>query len=70
MANLKFKTTIKCGACVNAVTAGLDETVGKDKWQVDLSSPERILTVESKDISAQKVIETLSKVGYKAEPVQ
>lgn len=67
MATVKFKTTIKCGACINAVTPGLNETVGKDNWQVDLTSPERILTVQSDDVSAQKIVDTLSKVGYKAE---
>jgi copper chaperone len=67
MKTSKFKTTIKCGACVEKVTSSLNETVGQEHWKVDLTSPERILTIESDTISPEKVVETLSKVGYKAE---
>ena len=67
MKTAKFKTTIKCAACVNTVTPSLNETVGQEHWQVDLTSPERILTIESDTVSPEKIIETLSKVGYKAE---
>jgi copper chaperone len=67
MKTAKFKTTIKCGACVEKVTSSLNETVGQENWQVDLTSPERILTVQSDTVSPEKVVETLSKVGYKAE---
>lgn len=67
MKTSQFKTTIKCGACVNNVTASLNETVGQDNWKVDLASPDRVLTVQSDSVSAEKVVEVLSKVGYKAE---
>lgn len=67
MKTVKFKTTIKCGACVEKVTTSLNETVGQGNWKVDLASPERVLTVESNEVTPEKVVETLSKVGYKAE---
>lgn len=67
MKTLKFKTNIKCGACINTVTPSLNENVGPDNWQVDLTSPERILSVQTDAVSSEKLVEILSKVGYKAE---
>ena len=67
MSDIKFKTSIMCNACVNAVTSSLDELVGKDNWTVDLSSKDRVLTVKTND--SQKVIDTLKKVGYQASTI-
>jgi copper chaperone CopZ len=67
MKTLKFKTNIKCGACINTVTPSLNETVGQEHWQVDLTSPERVLSVQTDTVSPEKLVDTLSKVGYKAE---
>jgi len=67
METLKFKSNIKCAACVANVTPALNETEGIEKWEVDLSSPDRILTVQSSSLSAPKVREALEKVGYSAE---
>lgn len=64
---VKFKTNIKCEACVAKVTPALNETVGENKWQVDLSDPARVLTVTITDNQANQVPEALHKVGYKAE---
>lgn len=66
MGTLKFKSNIKCAACVAKVTPALDGTEGVEKWEVDLSSPDRILTVQS-SLSGPKVREALEKVGYSAE---
>jgi copper chaperone len=68
METMKFKTNIKCAACVAKVTSSLNETAGENKWAVDLSDPARILTIsDSQDY--QKIVEALQKVGYKAEKV-
>jgi copper chaperone len=63
----KFKTNIKCSACVEKVTPYLNEAAGESNWQVDLQDPARTLTVQITD--DQKVIEALQKAGYKAEIV-
>lgn len=68
MANTQFKTNIKCGACVEKVRATLDATVGKEHWQVDLQSPERILSI-SESIAPEKIILALDAVGYQAAPI-
>lgn len=68
MEHLKFKTTIKCSGCVDAVTPYLDELAGKENWTVDLKDPARILTVKKEEkISEREVVEALQKAGYKAE---
>ncbi|MFP4092359.1 MAG: heavy-metal-associated domain-containing protein [Cyclobacteriaceae bacterium] len=67
MSTYQFKTNIKCGACVSAVTPHLNEAVGEDHWKVDLQSPDRILTVEADN--EQQVKEAVKKAGYQAEKV-
>jgi copper chaperone len=64
----KFKTSIKCSGCVDAVTPFLNESVGVGKWTVDLQSPSKILTVDT-EVDNKQVIEAMSKAGYKAEPL-
>ncbi len=69
METLKFKTNIKCTGCVAKVTPLLNNESEIEKWEVDIYNPEKILTVETKHIDAQKVIETIEKAGFKAEKI-
>jgi copper chaperone len=70
METIKFKTTIKCSGCVATVTPGLNEAVGANNWQVDLQSPDRILTVNTNDTNKEKdVIKKLQDAGFKAEKI-
>jgi len=70
METLKFKTTIKCSGCVEKVTPVLNETVGKNNWQVDLQTPEKLLTINSdKEVSEQDVVKAMESVGYKANKI-
>ncbi len=68
MNTLKFKTNIKCGACVATVTPHLTGAEGIQNWQVDLQNPNRILTVETNKSAAQ-VAELVKAAGYQAEPM-
>lgn len=68
METIKFKTNIKCSACVVKVTPALNESVGENKWSVDLTDPTRALTIPD-NVEPQKVVEALQKVGYRAERV-
>ena len=67
MSTYQFKTNIKCGACVSAVTPHLNEAVGENQWRVNLASPDRILTVDADN--EQQVQEAIKKAGYQAEKV-
>jgi copper chaperone len=64
----KFKTNIKCDACVAKVTPYLNESAGNGNWQVNLADPQKTLTVES-DVASEKIQDALQKAGYKAEQV-
>ncbi|AMM50720.1 hypothetical protein TH61_05365 [Rufibacter sp. DG15C] len=67
MENLKFKTNIKCGGCVAAVTPFLDKETSVEKWQVDTQHPDKILTVEGNAINRTGVIEAIEQAGFKIE---
>ena len=67
METKQFKTNIKCEGCVAKVTPALNETVGENNWTVNLQSPEKVLTVSSDAVDAQKINQALEKTGYHAE---
>lgn len=70
METIQFKTNIKCGGCIAAVTPGLNETVGANNWQVDLQSADKVLTVKTNDtVKETDVINKLQQAGYKAEKI-
>jgi len=64
----KFKTNIRCTGCIATVTPYLNEAVGENKWEVDLTDPSRTLTVKE-EIRNDIVIAALEKAGYRAEKV-
>jgi copper chaperone CopZ len=68
MEKIKFKTTIKCSGCVANVTPFLNEALGENKWEVDISNPSKILTV-SGEHDETKIIKAVEKAGYKAEKI-
>ncbi len=69
METLKFKTTIKCAGCIAKATPFLDETIGKDKWKVDVDNPGKILTVVADHLGQEEVIKAVQEAGFKAEEV-
>ncbi len=69
MSTLKFKTNIKCGNCVAAVTPHLNAVSGIDSWVVDLKDPNRTLTVQSEEADAETVKKAIETAGYRAESV-
>jgi len=70
METLKFKTNVKCDGCVETIKPHLNKLIDIESWQADLTSPDRILTVNGKDgLRSQEVISTLQKAGYSAEEI-
>lgn len=68
METLKFKTTIKCAVCLSKVTPALNEVVGEDNWEVDIQTPDKVLTIASdEEVSEEEVVKAVGKLGYKAE---
>lgn len=64
---VKLKTNVKCGACVAAITPAMDNLKPKH-WEVDLTSPDRILTVQG-DIEIEEIKAALDQSGYKGESI-
>lgn len=67
METVKFKTNIKCGGCIAAVTPFLNGTAGEGNWQVDVQSPDKVLTATVSTSTATQVKEAIEKAGYRAE---
>jgi copper chaperone len=64
METLLFKTSLKCGGCVKAITPGLESLNSIEKWSVDLENPDRVLKVEASEDISQQVIDSVKKAGY------
>lgn len=62
---MKFQSNIKCGACIEKVSALLDEIVGEGNWEVDLTAPERWLIIKNNHTDIQNLNEKLNLIGYK-----
>ncbi|SFT52225.1 copper chaperone [Algoriphagus locisalis] len=68
MKTQKFKTNINCGNCLAKVTPILNAEPKINSWDVDLKSEDRILTVESTDMTEEEVFKTVLKAGFIAKP--
>jgi len=68
METLKFKTNIKCGGCIAAVTPHLDAMAGLEEWNVDTAAADKVLTVtvDNQNLK-EEIVDTLKKAGYQAE---
>ena len=69
MKTLKFKTNIKCDGCLAKVTPKLNDTAGEDNWEVDIKTPEKILTVASDNVDEKTIISALKVAGFNAERI-
>lgn len=67
METLKFKTNVKCDACVAKITPHLEKVEGLENWEVDLKDPERTLTATVSNGGGEQIKKALSEAGYQAE---
>lgn len=67
MNTLKFKTNVKCGGCIATVTPHLNKVKGIASWNVDITDPQKILTVETDEISAETIVLVMKNAGYQAD---
>ncbi len=61
---LQFKTNINCSNCIRTVTGFLTDVKGIEKWEVDTNNPDKILTVEGEEVTADEVIEAVEEAGF------
>jgi len=64
-----FKTNAKCGGCVAKIAEQLDRIVPSEAWSIDLTSPDKLLTVET-DLSDEAIVRAVTEAGFRAEPVK
>lgn len=64
MTTVKVKTNLRCGACVQSIQPLLDAEPGIERWSADVSTPDKLLTVEGDGVSAARVNELLGRRGY------
>jgi copper chaperone len=69
MAILRFKTNIKCNGCIQTVTPFLSGIKEIKEWKVDLTSPDRTLTVDGIELTPAVIVSALELAGYKAEQI-
>ncbi|MDF2449750.1 MAG: hypothetical protein K0R26_2254 [Bacteroidota bacterium] len=70
MKTLKFKTTIKCSGCLAKVAPLLNNESSIQKWDVDIYTPDKILTVESHTGDSESIIKSVEKAGFQIESIQ
>ncbi len=69
MTDFKFKTNIKCGGCIAAVTPFLDKVNGIEKWEVDTTIPEKVLTVTCNLTDTTSIENAVKEAGYTIERI-
>jgi copper chaperone CopZ len=67
MNTLRFTTTINCANCLRAVSPTLNGEPAIESWQVDTTTPDKILTV-STDLSPAQVVALVEDAGFEAQP--
>lgn len=68
METRKFKTNAKCGGCVAKIEATLNTAVARDQWNIDLTTPDRVLTITC-DLSDDDIVRLFTAAGFKAEKI-
>ncbi len=67
METIVFKTNMKCSGCIEKITPAMNEVAGKDHWIVDLTNPDKTLTVSAEGVQAKDIQSAVEKAGFKAE---
>lgn len=67
---LKFRTSIDSQEALSQVAPYLGEEPSINKWSIDTSSEENILSVSGQDINPQTVESAVEKAGFKAEVIR
>jgi copper chaperone len=65
----QFKTNIMCGSCLAAVTPYLNANKEIRHWEVDTENANKVLTVETDNLTEEMVREIVKAAGYKAEKI-
>jgi copper chaperone CopZ len=61
----KYKTNLNCGSCVAAVKPNLDGDPAIQRWSVDTSNSNKVLTIEGEGVSPEAVQHHVASAGFK-----
>src|SRR5947209_18988682 len=64
-ATKQFRTNLNCGNCVAAVTPYLNGDPAIKSWRVDTTNPDKVLTVEGDNVTADEVASLVSRAGFR-----
>lgn len=70
METMIFKTNAKCEGCLAKIEEILQGKIGKEEWNLDLSDPNRLLTVTSDKLAPGEIAELISGAGFKIEQLK
>jgi hypothetical protein len=65
MTTLRVKTDLRCGACVAKVRPALDAAPDVTRWEADVSTPDKVLTLEGDNLTAERAGALLGAAGYR-----
>lgn len=69
MKKYQFKSDIKCTGCMAKVAPFLDKHSAIKKWDVDIFTPQKVLTVESDDLTEEEIKNLVKEAGFNAQPI-
>ena len=67
---MKIKTNAKCAGCSAAIKKALAAIAPAEEWEIDLTSPDRILTYKgTPEPSVDAVVAAIRAAGFQATPL-
>jgi len=60
----KYKTDLRCSSCLEKLKPVLGQEPRISKWDVDLASPDKVLTVEGSAVTDELMHSLLKRAGY------
>lgn len=65
----QFTTNINCDGCIAKVKPFINAIEAIEKWSVDTTNPQKILTVQATTDSPEQIVEAVKKAGFKIAPL-
>jgi copper chaperone len=70
MKQYQFKTNINCSGCIAKITPYLEANNEIKSWNVDTNNPNKVLTVETDNLTDEMVETIVKNAGFNAEKVK
>ena len=69
MKKYQFKTNIHCEGCIEKVAPYLNANNEIRSWSVDIQNPNKILTIETDNLTNEMIKEIVKKAGYDVKEI-